>query len=481
VPSDQLTDARLSNPFAAAGDRTLGQRFSSLKLRTALLCAAMVACALLGLRLLQGPLSTLVLELWQGALGQRALPAPHVPDLDAGGLRDTMQAAVVAAVLALSLIGQSYGKFGQMGARWALLPPLLVALVFAWLAPPTRGALPLVPGPLERDILQGRAAMAGKRLYDAESSTPMRQYVMAQVALRSGDAAALKAEGAPVLLLADRVAYGAAGANEQAEGLQFDPAVVVALDLALNGEPMTEVGLRRQAEGAGAVRRGALSSGRLLLGGVLLLASLALLKVWNVMRRRVATIAEQMALDEARARAPVSSATAATAPASALPPVRWGFVTRVALLVVSPLLLLKLIGGLLLWGESSGGTIGGRSEPKPERAAALPGEAVHPCWLAGAWTSSRGDSVFRITLTDEGRFTAEPIAAGPHGKGTYRGRWELLPGQRLLWIHDAQPADRSDVNPILEAGNTAFTLREVSGQTTRFNRIGAVPGKRCRG
>jgi hypothetical protein len=478
-----VTDARLSNPFAAAGDRTLGQRFSSLKLRTALLCAAMVACALLGLWLLQAPLSTLVLELWQAALGQRALPAPHVPDPDGGGLRDTMQAAVVAAVLALSLIGQSYGRFGKLGARWALLPPLLVALVFAWLSPPTRGALPLVPGPLERDILQGRSAVAAKRLHDAESSTPLRHYVLAQAALRSRDAAALKAEGTPVLQVADRVAYGAASGYEEAEGLQWDPAVVVAIDLALNGEPLTEIGLQRQSEGdPGAVRRGALFSGRLLLGAVLLLASLVLLKVWNVMRRRVATIDEQMALDEARARAEaVRRSAPGEAPAWAMPPVRWGFVVRVALWVAAPLLLIKLIGGLLMLGESSGGTIGGRAEPQPPQAAALPGDAAHPCWLAGAWTSSRGDSVFRITLAEEGRFTAEPIAAGPHGKGTYRGRWELLPGQRLLWIHDAQPGDRSDVNPIVEAGDTAFTLREVSGRTTRFNRIGAVAGKRCRG
>jgi hypothetical protein len=474
-----VTDARLSNPFAAAGDRALEQRFSSLKLRTALLCAAMVACALLGVRLLQGPLSTLVLELWQGALGQRALPAPHVPDPDGGGLRDTLQAAVVAAVLALSLIGQSYGRFGKLGARWALLPPLLVALVFAWLSPPTRGALPLVPGPLERDILQGRSAIAAKRLYDAESSTPLRHYVLAQAALRSRDAAALKAEGAPVLQLADRVAYGAASGYEQAEGMQLDPAVVMALDLALNGEPMTEVGMRRQSEGgAGAVRREVMFSGRLLLGGVLLLASLGLLKVWNVMRRRVAIIDEQMVLDEARA--PASTVRAASAASPSMPPVRWGFVLRVALLVASPLLLLKLIGGLLLLGESSGGTIGGRPEPKPEQAA-LPGDAAHPCWLAGAWTSSRGDSVFRITLTEDGRFKAEPIAAGPHGQGSYRGRWELLQGQRLRWIHDRNPGDHSDVNPIVEAGTTAFTLREVSGQTTRFNRIGPVPGKRCRG
>lgn len=479
------TSKPLSNPFAAAGDRSVGERFASLKLRTALICVAMLLCVAAGWQLLHEPLQSLMAQAWQLLRGQGHLPLPHVPDPDGPGLRSLLQQGTLLGVTALTLIGHSSGAFGQLKLRWALVLPLVVAGVFAWVAPAGHGLLPLLPGPMERDILGLRAEAATRRLDAGEYPAHLRRYVLAQIALRTGDAAALRREGEPVLLQADRVAYGL----DFREGLQLDPDIVLAIDKALNGQPETEVGLRRQRETELAGwRNGAVFAGRVLLGAAMVAAAWALLRLWNLMRRRVGTIQQQMQADAeavlvheaaALAQAPQPDLLAlrhrSQRPTAPPPPVSWRIILRLVVLVAAPVLLVK---GLAFWLTPAEFRHG---MPDPPGFARLSG-GEHPCNLVGAWTSSRGDSVFKVTLLEDGRFTAEPIAAGPYGKGSYRGRWDLIEGKSIRWVDDLRPGDLSDVNPILELDARNFTLREVSGAQTRFNRIGPAPSqKRCSG
>jgi hypothetical protein len=477
---------RAVNPFAAAGDRSVDERVASLKLRTALLCGLMLACAVFGWRLLQQPLTALVLQAAQWLAGGRGLPLPHVPDGDAWGVRGLMQTAAVGAVAGLGLIGHSYGRLGKMSLRWALLPPLAMALVFAWIAPATRG-LPLIPGPLERDILAGRAAAAERHLESAEAGKAMREYVLAQVAMRSGDAASLARSGEAVLQTVDRAIYGVPG--NASIGLQYEPTVVRYLDLKLNGQPQTEVGLAALEEGRGAaLRRGAGYAGRVVLGILLLGSAAMLLRVWNAMRRRVASIDEQLAADAAAQAvpedrgAPPQMARPLRAPQAAAPPsLRWRRFIRPVALVAVPLMALKLLFGLEFTSLSgSGGASSHHGVGVGAAEVALTGDTAHPCELVGVWVSSRSESVFKVTLREDGSFTGEPLAAGPYGHSTRHGRWEMLDGRRMRWVDNARPTDLSDVNPILESNPSAFTLREVNGSTSRFNRMDTLPGKRCK-
>lgn len=466
----------VSNPFAAIGDRSLDQRFASLKLRTALVCVAMLLCAAGGWQLLHEPLEGLIAQAWQLSLGQAGLPRPDVPEPEDPGLRALLQQAALLGVSALALIGHSMGAFGKLKMRWALVPPLAIALVFAWVAPAGRGFVPLLPGPLERAILHGRSSDAAKILEAGGYATVLRQYVQSQVALRSGDVAALRREGEPVLLQADKVAYGV----DWQVSLQFQPDVLLAIDKGVNGQPETEIGMRRQRENDGAgLRNGAAFTVRVLLGAAALAAAAVLLKLWNLMRRRVGTIGQQMQADADEAAAlALREAALFARPARPKspppPPVSWRVIGRLVVLVTAPVMFVK---GMSAWlGPSESREV----SRAPQALVAKAGD--RPCNLVGAWTSSRGDSVFKVTMTEDGRFTAEPIAAGPYGKQSYRGSWEVFEGKQIRWIDDYRSEDKSDVNDILDLQGRSFTLREVNGSKTRFNRIGPAPGqKRCTG
>lgn len=466
----------VSNPFATLGDRSLDQRFGSLKLRTALVCVAMLLCTAAGWQLLHQPLEDLIVQAWQLVLGQAGLPRPDVPEPEDPGLRALLQQGALLGVTALALIGHSMGGFGKLKLRWALVLPLVIALVFAWVAPAGRGFVPLLPGPLERAILHGRSSDAAKIMEAGGYATVLRQYVQSQVAMRSGDAAALRREGEPVLLQADKVAYGV----DSQVSLQFQPDVLLAIDKALNGQPETEIGMRRQRENDGAgLRNSAVFTGRVLLGAAALAAAGMLLKLWNLMRRRVGTIGQQMQADADEAEAlALREAALFARPARPKPPppppVSWRVIIRLVVLVTTPVLLVKGLAALLSPSESR------EASRAPQAVAAKAGD--HPCNMVGAWTSSRGDSVFKVTMTEDGRFTAEPIAAGPHGNRSYRGNWDVFDGKRIRWVDDYRSEDKSDVNDILDLSAASFTLREVNGSKTRFNRIGPVPGqKRCTG
>ena len=222
-------------------------RLSGLRLRAALLGAGLALAGLAAWYLLQAPLTTLVSSVWQFVLGQGALPAAHVPSvIDDAGWQSLMERGLVGVVLAGTLMGHAYGKTGTLRGSWLLAPVVLLVLVLIWLSSPTRNTWNLVPGPLERDILLGRYPAAEERLLglvNAGAASTLRHYVLAQVALRTGEASQLASAGGEMLAIVDKVVYGRAQSDDLNIGLHYRPEVVRAVDQALNGEPLTEVGM----------------------------------------------------------------------------------------------------------------------------------------------------------------------------------------------------------------------------------------------
>mgnify|MGYP001245952501 CR=1 FL=1 len=106
-----------------------------------------------------------------------------------------------------------------------------------------------------------------------------------------------------------------------------------------------------------------------------------------------------------------------------------------------------------------------------------------PCALVGVWAASRRDSVYQVTLQDDGRFHAEPLARGAFSSGTIHGDWSVDTvdaGPRITWRYDGgAPVGPPDVNPVRDLAATGFTLVEVNGETTRYNLIRRTPGARC--
>ena len=97
------------------------------------------------------------------------------------------------------------------------------------------------------------------------------------------------------------------------------------------------------------------------------------------------------------------------------------------------------------------------------------GPATVPCRFVGEWTSTRDNTSNRITLSDDGRYAMD----------SYTGSWSVR-GRDMVWQHDQGPVHDGDINRILPESPTRFTLIEVNGSRTKFERVGALPTEKCK-
>jgi hypothetical protein len=287
----------MPSPLIATPEQDWPARLTRLKQRTLLVALMVLLAACFGLSLLADPLGQLIAHGYNLLLRQEHLPLAHVP-LAADGLELPQLAFLL--ISAMAIVGFSLGLFRQLSARVVALPPLAVGLITLLFLPSTSQWLHIVPSKLERNIMHGRFDAAEQIVTELHLSAPVRNYVQAQIALRAHDKIALQRFGEPVLTLADQFAYRQpVGAQLKQADLDsvvlFRPEVIHAIDLALNGAPQTEVGIQWQASTRSATRRWSVLAGQLLGGIALLATSLALMPVWNAMRRRVRRVQAELA------------------------------------------------------------------------------------------------------------------------------------------------------------------------------------------
>lgn len=239
------------------------------------------------------------------------------------------------------------------------------------------------------------------------------------------------------------------------------------------------------------------------LGAGLVLAAWPLLRLWNHMRRRV-TLLQLELVTEAEA-APAAGASAKLG----LPPSPPSFLAQLGDLrrqfrlgrVLFTVLALylgfgvipSLMGGWLM--RTSGVSISESRAATQEALLENPPETARPwgrtsrpfgadagptpCALVGVWASSRAESVYQVTLQEDGRFTAVPLAQGRYDSTPITGQWSVQQDS-LVWRYDGASARGvTDVNPVSVSSANSFTLREGNGELTRFNLIRRQPGSRC--
>ncbi|AXQ28423.1 hypothetical protein D0B54_06880 [Solimonas sp. K1W22B-7] len=105
----------------------------------------------------------------------------------------------------------------------------------------------------------------------------------------------------------------------------------------------------------------------------------------------------------------------------------------------------------------------------PNRDLALLRKMPSPtCRYVGTWLSSRGGG-YRITLTEDSRFVAEPDRPR-WGAESYRGTWGEH-GGRMIWLYQDRLTWPPDINRVVDAKDDSFTLTEVDGSSTLFTRL----------
>jgi hypothetical protein len=511
--------------FAVDAERPAGNRLNSLKFRTLLTALTALACGYVGARMAVAPLSRLGTWIYGQAVQQGSLPPVHVPVVFASDLGNWLPQAAFLLVSALAIVGYSAGVFGRARARVVMIPPLLLGVATMFFIPATSQWMHVFPSQLERDIMHGRFDAADSVLKEAGTHLAVKQYVQAQIALRANDEQTLKTFGEPVLKLADQWAYGAPGMERGAlqAAVQFNPEVIHALDIALNREPQTQVGIQWQKENASRSTSGMWLAIMVPLaaGLAMLAAALGLLVLWNQMRRRVhiirtgiepAQTPEWLTItptegDLADADAPgveVQSFNPMTDDEMARAEAMTGHLD-LSLAPVTP----SRRGALPSFipkrqpeisGEpdidQSGWTRHARNAAvvalvagagylvmKPYFAGSTHSDIVdadtHPCNYVGEWTSARDQSVYKVTLRDTGDFVAEPIARGAYSSQTIRGTWAVR-GEKMEWRYEQGPTvPAPDINRIRNVTARSFTLVEVNGGLTQFNLIESKKSARC--
>lgn len=117
-------------------------------------------------------------------------------------------------------------------------------------------------------------------------------------------------------------------------------------------------------------------------------------------------------------------------------------------------------------------------KPHKNASGATNEEAFIPCRMIGVWSSRQGSQVRRIELKDDGTYFMEPSLLGTDYASGYTGYWAMQ-GQSMVWRHN-QGNKELDVDKILSASDTSFTLLEGNGKHTEFELIRAVSSSRCR-
>ena len=110
-----------------------------------------------------------------------------------------------------------------------------------------------------------------------------------------------------------------------------------------------------------------------------------------------------------------------------------------------------------------------KKDSPAEARAKLEARMQHPCLYVGEWRATRPGADYWITLTDKGRFIAEPN--GPGVRMT--GRWGVVDNEKIVWIYDMGGTRPPEVNDIVTVSDDVFDMVEVDKSQTHYVRQGA--------
>jgi WD40 repeat protein len=101
-----------------------------------------------------------------------------------------------------------------------------------------------------------------------------------------------------------------------------------------------------------------------------------------------------------------------------------------------------------------------------------------PCRYVGTWSSKRTGSEYKVTLTDDSRYIAEPVHDNSASARTVSGLWGAH-DDSMVWFEDQRSAWPIDVNTILPESRGRFSLIDVNGERTDFELIDAIKSNTC--
>ncbi len=101
-----------------------------------------------------------------------------------------------------------------------------------------------------------------------------------------------------------------------------------------------------------------------------------------------------------------------------------------------------------------------------------------PCRFVGVWTAARAGTVYRVTLGDDSRYTAEPVLDNTPGAKVHSGSWGARE-DRMIWLHDEGRIWPPDINQITVSSDTGFSLLEADRSTTRYELVKRLPSESC--
>jgi hypothetical protein len=103
-----------------------------------------------------------------------------------------------------------------------------------------------------------------------------------------------------------------------------------------------------------------------------------------------------------------------------------------------------------------------------------------PCRYVGVWTSARPTSVYRVTLKENGEFSAEPVQDRTGPGDPYRGSWSVTAdGRQMAWFYENESVWPPDINPIEREADRRFTLVERDGTRTQFDLVRETESDTC--
>lgn len=469
MPSDIVNVSRW---LKLEANRPINQRLRSLKIRTFLTAVVAMVCGFSGAVMLAGPMATLCRIAYGKLFQHGSFPLVHTPidsSLYAG--YPILQLTFLSVAIA-TILGASAGAFGRIRSWQFLIPSLCLGLATLVFIPPTTSWLGVLPSQLERSITRGDFETARELLKEAGPNETVTQYIQAQIALRTHDTTALKMTAGPVLSRVDEWSSGQTSGSvrdtiERKRAVVFSPEIIYALDVALNGQATTKMA-KEWMQGHGNSLGQSLWLAVIIplcFGGLLLAAAFGLIPFWNGMRRRVREIQIGLAQDleialpsGSKPNEVLSNSDHASSPSFSSSRVFSGIAIAIAVAVVVVPQAIKAVNWVLSFRSVITHT----------------SISDNPCDYAGVWTAAQKRGVYKITLLGDGRFFAEPIAAGSTGGQSYEGEWSV-DGGSMVWSFDQQ----LDVNKIKEASRTHFTLVERDGELTDFNLIKAEEASSC--
>ena len=101
-----------------------------------------------------------------------------------------------------------------------------------------------------------------------------------------------------------------------------------------------------------------------------------------------------------------------------------------------------------------------------------------PCRYAGIWEAKRPQSIYLITLQEDGRFFADPVKTNEPGAGAIIGVWGVV-GNKMVWLYDEGVIFPIDANPIKEIDTNHFILSEHNGTKTSYTLVDRINSKKC--